>query len=47
MRPSFVRVEDMDINTGRRDFPSIETLRAERAEIRSRPFFSRIYAYLC
>jgi len=45
--PPLVRVEEMDIDTGRRDFPSLETLRAERDEIRSRSFFSRWYAYLC
>jgi len=40
-------LKHIDLDTGRRDFPSLETLRSERAIIAERPFFSRWYHYLC
>jgi amino acid transporter len=38
-----VRLEDIDLTEGMRDFPSLETLRAERAAMRAKPLWLRIY----
>lgn len=44
---SLIKVSDMDIDTGRRNFPSLETLREERAELAAKPFFARWYNIMC
>lgn len=41
-RSKFVRLEDMDIHTGRRDPVSEEVLEQERAEARDRPMWKKI-----
>lgn len=41
-RSKFVRLEDMDIHTGRRDPVSEEVLEQERAEARARPMWKKI-----
>jgi yeast amino acid transporter len=46
-RDSIVKLKDIDIDVGRREFPSLEQLRAERAEIAEKQFFSRWLAILC
>ncbi|KAG8878975.1 glyceraldehyde-3-phosphate dehydrogenase 1 [Tulasnella sp. 332] len=46
-RPGLLHPSSMDIDTGRSNFPSLETLRAERAEVASKPFFGRWFSYLC
>jgi amino acid transporter len=38
-----VKLEDIDLTEGMRDFPSLETLRAERAAMRAKPLWLRIY----
>ena len=42
-----MRIEDIDIDTGRRDFPPLELLRKERAEIAAKSITLRIWDYLC
>ncbi|WFD44715.1 hypothetical protein MPSI1_003385 [Malassezia psittaci] len=42
MRTRFVRLEDIDIHTGRRDPVSEEVLEQERAEARARPLWKKI-----
>lgn len=46
-RESWVKLSEIDIDTGRRNFPSLELLRAERAEIAQKSFFPRMWAILC
>jgi len=46
-RDSFHRLEDIDIDTGRRDFPPLEQLRQERAEEARKSFIPRMYGILC
>jgi len=46
-RDSFVKLDDIDLDSGRRNFPSLEELRAERAEIARKSFFPRWYATFC
>jgi len=38
-----LKLEDIDLTEGMRDFPSLETLRAERAVMRAKPLWLRIY----
>jgi len=46
-RDSWVKLHEIDIDTGRRNFPSLELLRAERAEIAAKSFVPRMWAYMC
>jgi len=46
-RDSWVKLEDIDIDTGRRNFPSLETLRAERAVIAQKSMVPRLWHYMC
>jgi amino acid transporter len=46
-RTSFVRVADMDVDTGRRDFNLPILIAQEKAERRSWPVWKRVYKYLC
>jgi amino acid transporter len=47
-RTSFVRVEEMDIDTGRRDFGRLGIIKAQEAEERqSWPRWKRVYRVIC
>ncbi|KAH6623177.1 amino acid permease-domain-containing protein [Chaetomium tenue] len=47
-RTGFVRVEDMDIDTGRRDFGRLGTIKAQEQEERqSWPKWKRFYRFIC
>ncbi|KAF8315660.1 hypothetical protein DL93DRAFT_2056917, partial [Clavulina sp. PMI_390] len=46
-RPPLLKLQDIDLDTGRRDFPTLETLRAERAEVDQMSFFPRMYSRMC
>lgn len=47
-RTSFVRVEEMDIDTGRRDFGRLDVIkRQEREERRLWPRWKRFYRFIC
>lgn len=44
---SFVRIMDMDVDTGRRDFNLPILIAQEKQEQRSWPLWKRVYKYLC
>lgn len=46
-RDHFMTLGEIDIDTGRRNFPSLEELRAERQLIAEKSFFPRIWHALC
>ncbi|KAI1814597.1 putative amino acid permease [Poronia punctata] len=46
-RTSYIRVADMDVDTGRRDFNLPILIAQERAERRGWPKWKRVYKYLC
>ncbi len=46
-RTTFVRIEDMDIDTGRRDFNLTLLLAQEQEEQRSWPRWKKIYKFFC
>jgi yeast amino acid transporter len=46
-RTSYVRVADMDVDTGRRDFNLPILIAQEKAERRGWPKWKRVYKYLC
>ncbi|KAI1327555.1 amino acid permease [Xylariaceae sp. FL0255] len=46
-RTSFVRVADMDVDTGRRDFNLPILIAQERSEKRTWPMWKKVYKYLC
>lgn len=45
-RSRFVRLEDFDIHTGRRDPVSEEVLEQERAEARQKPWWSKVMTFI-
>lgn len=44
--PGWIPLEEIDINSGRRQGPSLEKLRAERAEARAQPLWRRVKHFL-
>ncbi len=46
-RTSYVRIEDMDVDTGRRDFNLTLLLAQEEDEKRSWPTWKKVYKFLC
>lgn len=46
-RTPFVRVEDMDVTTGRLEHIPLEVLRREREEEKAKPIYIRLYKALC
>ena len=46
-RTGFVKVEDMDVDTGRRDFNLPLLVALESREKRSWPTWKKIYKFLC
>lgn len=46
-RTSYVRVADMDVDTGRRDFNLPILIAQEKAEQRGWPTWKRVYKYIC
>ena len=46
-RTKVVRIEDMDVQTGRREFDLKRLLAEERGERRGWPRWKRVYSFFC